>query len=639
MLLFDTETDGLVDALTRIHILCVRDTDTGAVTRYRRNDTEDNIEVGLRVLMAHTQARGFIGGHNVIKFDIPAIQKVYPWFKVDERYVIDTLVLTRAIYPDLRELDAKLIRKGTLPKQMQKRHSLEAWGHRLGVHKAGYEGDPSIIDVRVRAAEKWLRWNMAMEDYCEQDLAVTAKLLDTMHTSKTGLIWFQPEPVEAVQLEHDVQWIIARQERHGFLFDQKAAVRLYSLLTQRKLEIESEIKDIFPPFYVRTGELIPKADNKRFGYTKGAPVTIIKKVEFNLGSRDHVALMLRRRYAWEPTEYTNDGKAKIDETVLAGLTYPEAKRLAEFFMVDKRLGQLAAGKEAWLKHVQKDGRIRGGVTTNGAVTGRMTHQKPNIGQTPSTRSPYGAECRALFIVAALKVLVGADADALELRCLAHFMARYDGGDYVKVVLEGKKENGTDIHSVNARALGLDPKAAVLGLQTGRDIAKTWFYAFIYGAGDEKLGLILTGKKGAQRRGKKSRDDFMANLPALGKLVKAVREAVQKRGQLRGLDGRVLAVRSQHAALNTLLQSAGAIVMKRALVILDVKLQELGFVPGIHYEFVANVHDEWQIECDEDKGETIGKLAAQAIAEAGAHYGFRCPLGGAYAIGKSWADTH
>ena len=227
--------------------------------------------------------------------------------------------------------------------------------------------------------------------------------------------------------------------------------------------------------------------------------------------------------------------------------------------------------------------------------------------------------------------MGIDASALELRCLAGYMALWDGGAYINVVVNGKKEDGSEIHSVNRRALQIE----------SRDDAKTWFYAFIYGGGDEKLGFILLGMKGkkAAKRGKESRAKFLQNLPALGKFVSMVQLKVKKYGYLKGLDGRILHIRSMHSALNTLLQSAGAIIMKLALVLLDKHLQSLGYIPGTNYEFVANVHDEWQIECDEEIAESIGKCAVAAMEEAGRLLKFRCPITGEYNIGHSWAETH
>jgi len=310
-------------------------------------------------------------------------------------------------------------------------------------------------------------------------------------------------------------------------------------------------------------------------------------------------------------------------------------------MVQKRIGQVAEGNEAWLRHVQKDSRVRGRVNTNGAVTGRMTHSKPNMGQVPSGKSEYGHECRQCWTVPPGKKLVGADADALELRDLAGYLAIYDEGAYIKTVLEGDKSQGTDMHSVNCRALGMDPKAYVFGAETGRDVAKTWFYAFIYGAGPEKLGytVLRTHGKQAREKGLELRKAFLKGLPAVGKLVSAVQDKAKTRGYLIGLDGRRLPVRSMHAAINTLLQSAGAVQMKKALCILDDDLQAAGLTPGVNYEFVANVHDEWQIEVDENKAEMVGRMAVDAIRKAGAFFKFRCPLDGAYDIGNNWSETH
>lgn len=634
-LIFDIETDGLLHELTRIHCLVLKDTGAGTVHRYRRNDSEDTIEAGLAHLCAYGRTTGgFVVPHNGIEFDVPAIKKVYPSFDLPEHQVRDTIVLTRLIWPDLGDEDRRLVAKKGFPKHLQKRHSLEAWGHRLGCHKGGYEGDPAIADEAERKKQKWSRWNQAMEDYCAQDIEVTAALYARIEAKQYSQ--------EAIELEHAVAWIVARQQRHGVLFDQAAAGKLYASLVQHKLNAEEQLKTVFPPFYQRDGkEFIPKKDSKQHGYCAGAPITKVKRTEFNPGSRDHIALVLKRRYDWKPTEFTDDGKPKIDETVLVGLPYAETKLLQQYLTVDKRLGQLAEGKQAWLLHVGKDGRIHGRVVTNGAVTGRMTHMSPNLGQVPAVRSPYGKECRALFVAAGGKVLVGIDASGLELRDLAGYMARYDSGAYVATTLTGSKTDESDNHSVNAKALGLEPKKVYFEGETGRDIAKTWFYAFVYGAGDEKLGIILIHKKGleAVEAGRKARSRFMKNLSALGKLIEKIKSTVKSKGFLIGLDGRLLKIRSQHSAPNTLLQSAGAVQMKKALVILDADLQALGYVPGVHYEFVINCHDEWQIEADEDKGDIIGKLGVQAIRKAGEHFKFKCPLDGEYSVGRNWAETH
>ncbi|MGQ0595837.1 DNA polymerase [Aquabacterium sp.] len=578
---------------------------------------------------------GYIVAHNGIKFDIPALQKLYPWFTPNPLGVRDTLVMSRLMFPDLGFIDEGLVKKGKLPPKLYKRHSLEAWGYRLNDHKQEYTGG-------------FEQWNPEMEDYCEQDVHA----LGTLY----AMLARQECSSQAVHLEHQVQWIVARQERYGFLFDQERAGRLHAKLIDHKLKLEGQLKVVFRPRYLRDGtkEAVPKRTVRRkteseaglyiTEYTEGVPYTKVKLTEFNPSSRVHCSRWLMLDFGWKPTEYTDDGKPKVDETTLTGLKWPEAKVLADYFMVIKRLGQVVEGDEAWVRHIKADGRIHGQVITNGAVTGRMTHSKPNMAQVPASRSPYGHECRELFCVPKGKRLVGADSSALELRCLAGYMEFYDQGAYIKTVVEGKKEDGTEIHTVNRKALQIE----------SRDDAKTWFYAFIYGAGDEKLGITLGAPKGtkAQARGKTSRALFLKNLPALGKLVdvvkkkvatsKAARKLAKKPGlfgTLKGLDGRELWCRSEHSALNTLLQSAGAIIMKQALVILDENLQALGYLPGINYEFVANVHDEWQIECDVGIAEIVGAEAKRSMVLAGELLKFACPIDGEFGVGDNWSETH
>lgn len=654
-LVVDMETDGLLAQVSKVHVMVIRDITNKTTHVFRKNLLMDTIKDGVEML---ADPYSQVIAHNGIKYDFPVLQKLYglvlPWTRV-----LDTLVLARLAFPNQFDLDLGQDKKKPRERAFQPppgglygSHALEAWGHRLGKHKGDYRGDPELAETlcggfgfaskdEVEAAgaaayaRRWESWNQAMEDYCVQDVRVTVALLNLLESS--GLL-----AEEAVKLETQVAVILARQERHGFLFNEALAVKLYAKLAQRKQELEQEVRRVFKPRYLRDGkEFTPSRDNKRMGYVAGAKLCKVKLTEFSPTSRQHVAHWLKQEYGWVPTGFTDDGAPKVDDDVISKLPYPEAAPLKEYFMVVKRLGALADGKEAWLKAVQKDGRIRGSVNTIGAVTGRMTHSKPNMAQVPSGKSPYGHECRELFGVPDGKLLCGADADALELRDLAGFMAIYDGGAYIKTVLEGKKELGTDMHSVNCRALGMDPKAKVHGEETGRDIAKTWFYAFIYGGGDEKLGYILIREWGeaAKEAGRKARAAFLKNLPAMGELVKAVKRKAKAQGYLKGLDGRRLHVRSQHAALNTLLQSAGAVQMKRALCLLDDALQARGWAPGVNYEFVANVHDEWQIEVDHDKAEELGPMAVEAIRQAGVSFNFRCPLAGAYDIGRNWAETH
>jgi DNA polymerase I-like protein with 3'-5' exonuclease and polymerase domains len=590
----DIECNGLVPGkVVKLHCCHLKDIDTGEVLRFRHNEHENTIEEGVRLL----QTADLIIGHNIIKFDIPILQQFYPWFK-PQGAIFDTLVGTRLVYTDLKDRDFALARKTNFPKHLIGRHSLEAWGMRLMNYKGDYDAG-------------WEEWNQEMDDYCAQDLEVT-------HTLYTNLLssGFSDESFE---LEMGVARIMWRQECYGFLFNQEAAAELYAKLVARREELNRELQAAFPPWEVRTS-FVPKVNNKRRGYQKGVPTEKVKVIEFNPSSRQHIAKCLIDKYGWVPKAFGDDGQATVDESILDALPYPEAKVISEYLTIEKRIGQLAEGRQAWLKLVGADGRIHGSVITNGAVTGRATHLNPNVAQVPAVRSPYGAECRALFHVPKGKKLVGADASGLELRCLAHYMARYDGGDYAAKLLQG------DIHTENQKAAGL----------ATRDEAKTFIYAFLYGAGTAKIGSFFGG---GPELGKKIKLRFLKQVPALKLLLRAIETKLNKRAALVGLDGRLLRVRSAHAALNVLLQGAGAILMKKAIVIFDRLAADQGLIPGLHYEHVAWVHDEIQIEADEDKADLVGKLLVEAMEEAGRSFRFRCPITGEYKVGRNWAETH
>lgn len=634
---FDCETDGLLDELTKIHCIHLRKvaldgTPTGPPIK--ANNVNGDITIAAAVELLRNAE--FVTGHNIVGFDIPAIAKVFPGFRV--KRAIDTLLLSTLIYPDLRDRDFNTLKKkpGRLPGQMVGRHSLEAWGYRLGEWK----GDYSEM-MKAKGLDPWAAWNQEMDDYCAQDVVVTLMLY--------ALLMSKGLSDEAIHLEHSIAPILTRQTRYGFLFDAARANKLERELLEKRAEIASALSKVFVPWEELGAEKTAKRNDKVRGRVKGEPYRVVKKYVFNPGSRDHIANRLKTLYGWKPTVFTPEGKPKIDEEVLSELKFPEIALLLEYLTVAKRLSQCAtpapkmlksgqASKakakksEAWIDAVsKKDGRIHGRVNQNAAVTGRMTHSGPNMAQVPKVQhckkrgvlmgleGGWGYECRQLFTVPKGKKLVGADASGLELRCLAHFMALHDGGAYARVLLEG------DIHTVNMEAAGLP----------NRDAAKTFIYAFLYGAGDGKIGSII-GK--GRKAGGVLRKQFLAGLPALRKLVAGVKKAAAK-GWIRGLDGRRLHIRSGHAALNTLLQSAGALVMKKALHILDTRLQELGLVPGVNYEFVANVHDEWQIEVDEEYAELVGRTAVESITAAGDYFGFRCPLAGEYKIGNNWAETH
>jgi DNA polymerase I-like protein with 3'-5' exonuclease and polymerase domains len=338
---------------------------------------------------------------------------------------------------------------------------------------------------------------------------------------------------------------------------------------------------------------------------------------FNPNSRLHIADRLTKKYGWQPKEFTPDGRAKVDETILSNLPYPEAQSIATSLMIQKRIGQIGEGKNAWLALVGDDSRIHGSVNTNGAVTGRMTHMFPNTAQTPSVGKPYGKECRQLFTVPEGKKLVGVDVSGLELRMLGHFLAAFDGGAYGHEVVNG------DIHTINMKAAGLPDRSA----------SKRFIYGFLYGAGAGKIGEVV-GK--GPKEGQKLKTKFLDQTPALAKLITAVTKA-SKRGHLVGLDKRILHCRSSHSALNLLLQSAGALVCKQWAVEMDKALVKRNLKHKC--QVVANIHDEHQYEADEDIAELVGELSIQAIKDAGKHFNLKVELDGEANIGQNWYETH
>lgn len=601
-LLCDVETDGLLHQLTRMHSLVAQDDDTDEVTSAADQRGFTPIKTALQKLMSADR----LVFHNGIRFDIRAIRKVYPWFEIPEDRLVDTLVLSRLIWPDLGDRDAKLIKKGKLPPKLRGSHSLKAWGIRLGILKGDF-GEQT----------DWQHWSLEMQQYCEQDVEVTKALWEKIKAQN-----YSPR---AIELEHKFAQVIDKQIAFGFRFDTGSAVKLYQKLVARRAELDDEILGLFPDWFVSKGEQIPKRDNKRMGYVKGAPFTKIKLNQFNPGSRAQIADRLQYLYGWKPQEFTETGQAKIDETVLKELPYRPAQLLAERFTIEKRIGQLAEGQAGWLK-LEQGGRLHGSVNTNGAVTGRCTHAAPNMAQVPGCSAPYGEECRSLFTVDDGYVLIGVDASQLELVCLAHYMARWDDGAYAEIILNGDKDQGTDIHTVNQKAAGLPT----------RDNAKTFIYGFLYGAGDAKIGMII-GK--GPKAGKQLKQKFLSQIPALAKLKEAIEKTVADRGHLKGIDGRKLHIRSAHAALNTLLQSAGGLLVKQATVFLYEDLSDAGYVWGEDWAMVAHVHDEFQLQVRKEIANEVAEIAVEAFRKAGREFNWRCALDGEANIGSNWAETH
>ena len=521
-------------------------------------------------------------GHNIIGYDIPVLERL---LKVDfsKCKVTDTLVMSRLAEPS---------RLGG--------HSLENWGQLLHQPK-GEHSD-------------WLNFSQDMVEYCKQDVRVNElvyqRLLRDLNSFGT----------ESVMLEGQVQRIISKQIENGWLLNQRAAFNLLGELKEKKFDLEDKVHEKFKPLPTFVKEITPKVKKDGTYSVVGlkflgdqweiavAPFSRLDYPEFNLGSRQQIGRYLKY-FGWQPETFTDKGQPIVDEGVLSKVKgIPEAELIGEYLMIQKRIAQV----QSWLDAVKDDGRVHGYVNANGAVTGRMTHSSPNMGQVPAGYSPYGKECRAVWVVPEGYKLVGMDASGLELRMLAHYM---NDKDYTNEILTG------DIHTANQLAAGLDTRSQ----------AKTFIYAFLYGAGDAKIGSIVGG---TARDGRRLKAKFLKNTPALGKLRERVVVA-SGRGFVFGLDRRKVSIRSEHAALNSLLQSAGAIIMKKALCILD----EYATLHKINYKIIGNIHDEIQTEVATKDAERFGRLATASIEAAGLHYELNCPLAGEYQIGDNWSETH
>ena len=583
---FDIETDGLNPTI----IYCIAAKVIGQdVTEFWTPETVKFFPAWLVEIDADT-----LIGHNIVGFDLPVMKKLlgFDWWGDIE----DTLIMSRLDNPS-----------------REKGQSLASWGIRFNYPKGEFSD--------------WTHYSQEMKEYCIRDVEILDKLYRLMSSKNMS--------ETALSLEHEIAEITHQQTLNGWKFDIRKASSLLALLKQEMFIAEDEVRKVFTPLSVwmplkQLKQTHKKDGGKTINYinqlAKGAHWRVDEGLkeedewgyyaypEFNLGSRQQIARYLQH-FGWKPKQFTELGTPIVSEAVLKTIKIPEGKLIAKYLMLQKRLGLVSS----WIDAVDKDDRIRGKVNTCGAVTGRMTHSSPNLAQVPASHSPYGEDCRELFTVEEGYKLVGMDASGLELRMLAHYM---NDDDYTNEVING------DIHIANQKAANLD----------SRDKAKTFIYAFLYGAGSHKLGQITPSRENKDEdiyaRGRRLQRDFLTNLPSLKTLRDKVISAAES-GYLTGLDGRLLHVRSTHAALNTLLQSAGAIVMKRAVILLTESCKEW----KINYRLLGQIHDEIQVEVQENQAEPFGDLAVHCIKQAGEDFKLNCPLDGNYKIGTTWRETH
>jgi DNA polymerase I len=571
MIFLDIETNLKHDTIW----LCVtKHNTTGEVRHWREADTLQQYLEGEQVV-----------GHNIIGFDAPVLKKVWG-VGIPDNKLVDTLVMSRLYKPDI---DIVIPEQGKAPSP----HSLEAWGYRLGSHKIGFTDFDS-------------GWSKEMATYCEQDVL----LLENLYNHLSIVMAKEGFSHQSIQLEHEVAIICRGMENNGFKLDIEKAMVLNATLSGRMSDIEEEMQQVFPP-------IVEQRFSEKTGKQLKDKVTI-----FNPGSRQQIGDRLIK-LGWKPTKMTPTGQPIVDEDTLKGVVFPEGQIIAEYLMIQKRVAQISS----WLELVGDDGRVHGRVTTNGAVTGRATHSSPNMAQVPAVGSPFGAECREMWTVPKGYKQVGVDLSGIELRCLGHYL---NDQEWITELLKG------DIHWFNAQSFGLVERGTVKDdnnpeHKKARNTTKTLTYGVLYGAGAAKAGSIVGGNSS---KGKKLIDSFINNTPGLSSLKKKISRLMAK-GHLPALDGRRVWVRSEHAALNTLLQSAGAIIAKQWLVESTKLLQD----KGIDAKLLAFVHDETQWEVREDQAEEAARLIEQAAAKAGEALAFRCPVDAEGKVGNNWRECH
>jgi DNA polymerase-1 len=597
--------------MTKLHMIQLGTVDGDDVTIYADHPGCEPLADGVRRIEAAEK----VVFHNGICFDEDAINKFYPGL-IGYPKMLDTLVMARLADPEERN------------------HTLKAHGLRMGVHKGEYKGDFKEIDAELLA-------------YAPQDIVVGRALYRKVRHVET---WGS-----SCDLEHRVAYAIRDQERYGFYFDTKKAEALELRLRAEADEVRKELQRVFPPIQRETTRIM-QASNKKFGYVKGQPHTKTWMETYNPASRQQTAARLQA-LGWKPKKFGADGIASVDEAVLSAMKHPVAQPLLKSFVIGKKLGMLSDGKAGWLKMVQPDSRIHGRVNSNGTRTGRMTHSKPNTAQVDKDH-----EMRELWCAAPGMRIVGCDGEGIQLRVLSHYLHRYDGGKLAERIVSGKKSERSDPHSANLQAL---TEARVLppilwteeklpngqaGFGVGRDGAKTCIYAKIFGSTDAGLGRTISGiyrdaalappRVPLMELGRAANVALSRSMTGLDKLEATAQSRLKAHGYIIGLDGRRLYSKQARLALVTLCQGGEAVIMKTALNIFHYeKAPAAGWRIFKDYGYVANVHDEVQIETIPEIAEAVGAAFAACVAEAAPRLNFKCQLAGLAQIGLNWAETH
>lgn len=697
-IIFDIETDGLLDEVSRIWCVCLRILEDGIESptySYINDGVTDDLDDAIGLL----EEADMLIGQNILGYDLPVIEKLYPDFSPKPGQKIrDTLVMSQMYFANEKDKDYERFRRGMIQGKDIGRHGLEAWGQRLGHYKGDY-----AKEMKAKGKDPWKEFEFETGvPYCEDDIEVNSRLWRKI----LGMEWSE----ESVILEHQISQLMVLQEAYGFWFDRENAQKFADHLSTTYNAMNAEAVEHFGNWWApakkykaspreQFGEdnsrsiwaevTVEKRDTRKVKIKEGAaagatchfssdaPYCKIELKEFNPNSRPQIIDRLKTVYNWEPVDFTEAGTPEVNDEVLRGLSehWPICETLAELFFYNKLLGMVANGDNAWLSHSARDGFIHGRCNPGGTRSGRASHSSPNVAQVPKVKvvsvkekdgsfapivlvngepiadcfdkdgnvkksvllkgrkGDYGWECRSLFGAPIINGqqwwMMGCDLSGVELRCFGHHLAEFDGGAYLDIVLNG------DVHTTNQTAAGLP----------SRDMAKTFIYATLYGAGDEKIGSIVcppnTPIGQMKARGRELKAKFQEGVPAYRQLVKRIARD-GKRGFLTGLDGRKLWIKSMHSALNLLLQSDGALLAKKWVILFHEYMADAGYALGWDGDYVqcAWVHDEIQVAC-----RTVGiakhaaELAVKAARDAGESFNYRAPIAAEAKIGRTWADTH
>lgn len=539
--------------------------------------------------------------HNGISFDIPkAINKIWET-GVSLDNVIDTLVLSYLYHP-----------------QMPDGHSLKAWGERLKCPKSDFEDFSKLSPEMVK--------------YCIQDTLVTAKLFKalTKRMKKRGY------SEESCEIEHKFRHLIDVQENNGFYFNKKEAIKLYRQLRKEEETLGEEIRKKFPALPKLIGEykyrtkadgtpyasFIRHKENFEIRWVDSSTYQTWGATEFNIGSpKQRVERLLS--LGWKPTKFTPKRNPKVDEDSLVEFAkesgIEEVQMIADWLVCNGRANMI----NTWLENLNdEDSCIHGRVMSCGAGSRRCTHSSPNTANIPGIRAKYGAEARGLWAARPDRLLVGIDASGLEGRVFIHYLGSKEAEEFML----------NDPHTANAEAV---IKALQLSVSAKdfRHTAKTLFYARLYGASDFKLGATVGG---TEADGTIVRSAIDSNIPGFEALVKSIDDEWKKNDTfIETVDGGYVRCQSPHAALNYKFQSCGAIVMKQGAILHRNMLEE----EELDALKVGDIHDEWQLDCNPDHADRVGRLGCLAIKKAGEALKMNIALDGEYSIGKNWAETH